>query len=308
MASVGVLGVCSFGGGAGAAGSGSGGHADAASTVSSSSPRSCSVNRNLATVNPKAVGVTGAFNAGTPHSSRRLYLHGCLVAYGNRAITYVAPSAARIPVGQQLFETYCSSCHGPHADGSTGRAPNLLGLGPATVDFWVSTGRMPADNLTSREAPRKPAKLTPGQALDVAAYVNSLAPATPFIPVVHTSGANLASGFSLFTLNCAACHTITGAGDALAFSTFSPTLHAATITQVAEAIRTGPANMPRFTGNLSDAQVRDIAVYVVEKIQHPANIGGWGLGGIGPVTEGFVALLFGVGLLMLVSFWVGDKS
>ena len=32
--------------------------------------------------------------------------------------------------------------------------------------------------------------------------------------------------------------------------------------QVAEAIRTGPANMPRFSGNLTDAQVRDIVSYV----------------------------------------------
>ncbi len=43
-------------------------------------------------------------------------------------------------------------------------------------------------------------------------------------------------------------------------------------------------------------------------IQHPTNPGGVGLGGIGPVGEGFVGLLLGVGVLMLVCFWIGDRT
>jgi ubiquinol-cytochrome c reductase cytochrome c subunit len=66
--------------------------------------------------------------------------------------------------------------------------------------------------------------------------------------------------------------------------------------------------MPRFTGNLSDKQVRDIVDYVTTEIQHPENPGGFGLGGLGPVAEGFVALLVGVGILALVGFWVGERE
>jgi ubiquinol-cytochrome c reductase cytochrome c subunit len=77
---------------------------------------------------------------------------------------------------------------------------------------------------------------------------------------------------------------------------------------VAEAMRIGPANMPRFSGNLSDSQVRDVVAYVTEKIQHPSNPGGVGLGGVGPVAEGFIALLLGVGGLALVCFWIGERS
>ena len=255
-------------------------------------------------------GVTTSYNSGAPNSSFQLFdpVTGCLLQYGNAAITYTRPSSAYISAGQTLYATYCSSCHGPTADGNLGRAPNLLGLGPATVDFWVSTGRMPADNPQSVQAPSKPPKLSAVQALQVAAYVNSLAPATPFIPSVNTGGANLADGASLFALNCAACHTITGAGDALAYDTYAPSLHYATATQIAEAIRTGPANMPRFTGNLTDRQVRDIVAYVTEQIQNPSNPGGFGLGGIGPVAEGFVGLLFGVGVLAPICFWIGDRA
>ena len=36
--------------------------------------------------------------------------------------------------------------------------------------------------------------------------------------------------------------------------------------------------------------------------------GGFGLGGVGPVAEGFVALLFGVGVLALIGFWIGERS
>ena len=75
-----------------------------------------------------------------------------------------------------------------------------------------------------------------------------------------------------------------------------------------EAIRTGPANMPRFTGNLSDQQVSDITKYVTTEIEHPNNPGGLGLGGLGPVAEGFVGLLIGLGLLMLICYWIGDRS
>jgi len=236
---------------------------------------------------------------------------GKLIAYGGSGILYTLPPSSYIPAGEALFAQNCASCHGTRAQG-TRAAPNLQGLGPATVDFWVSTGRMPAATSYAIQAPVKPPRLTAKQALEVAAWVNSLDPATPYIPQVRLKGANLAVGASLFALNCAACHTITGAGDALAQGTYAPSLHLyhqPNATQVVEAMRTGPANMPRFnSGNLSNAQVRDIAAYVVEKIQHPTNPGGFGLGGIGPVAEGFVALLIGVGGLMLVCYWIGDRT
>lgn len=254
------------------------------------------------------IGYKSPKNSGSPQNSTYLKCaHGRVVQYGNSAITYTLPPEHYIDAGHKLFEENCSSCHLPTAQGSAA-APSLHGVGPATVDFWVGTGRMPAATPLQIQADQKPPRLTPKQAEEVATWINSLTPAAPYIPEVHLKGANLTRGATLFALNCAACHTITGAGDALAYGTYSPTLHIASATQAAEAIRTGPGNMPRFTGNLDDAQVRDVVAYVTEKIQHPENAGGFGLGGVGPVAEGFVALLFGVGGLVLVSFWIGDRS
>ena len=257
---------------------------------------------------------TSRSNSGTPNSDVVVKdKNGVVIRYGNGAITYNAPSSALAAMGQALYLQNCASCHGADANGVpasgiAGAYPNLVGLGPATVDFWIESGRMPAADPRTIQAWRRTARLNHDQALAVAAWVNSLSPSYPGIPTVNLRNADVANGAALFALNCAACHTIEGDGDALAMSTFAPSLRNIPATQVAEAIRTGPGNMPRFTGNLSDYQVRDIVKYVTAYIQHPQNPGGLGLGGLGPVAEGFVGLALGVGALALVGFWVGERQ
>ncbi len=225
-------------------------------------------------------------------------------------ISFSLPPSSYIAPGQVLFERNCSSCHGTEATGSA-IAPNLQGLGAGTIDFWLSTGRMPLENA-SESAVEKPSPFTSTEILQIVAYVNSLREPTPgniTIPSINLSNADLTNGNSLFVLNCAGCHTITGSGDAIAANNYAPSLHNATKTQVVEAMRTGPGNMPRFgPGTLSDTQVADIVAYVTGPIEKPNNHGGIGLGGVGPVAEGFIALLIGVGGLMLVAYWLGDRS
>jgi ubiquinol-cytochrome c reductase cytochrome c subunit len=261
-------------------------------------------------------GVSPRPNSGNPFTStNRHCVDGHLVSYGNSAITYANPPRSYMAAGQQLFAQFCSSCHGSRANGVNPEGgatigPNLQGVGAATVDFWVSSGRMPATDVKAVEAERRESRLTPRQALEIASWVNSLDPSVPAVPFPHLHGADQSVGADLFSLDCAACHTITGSGDALAFGTNAPSLQNRSITaqQVAEAVRTGPANMPRFSGNMTDAQVRDVVSYVTGRLQHGTNPGGFALGGVGPVAEGFVALLLGVGGLALVCFWIGERS
>ena len=244
---------------------------------------------------PTAPSVSSALKATSPSNKTGIF-------YVNLPASFIAP-------GQALFAANCSSCHGSEANGKAGVAPNLQGLGAGTVDFWVSTGRMPLA-IPGVQATRKPPRFDRLQTLEIAAWVQSLTPGVGTqIPVVDTSSADLESGGTLFTLNCAACHTITGAGDALMDGAYAPSLHLATTTQVVEAIRSGPGNMPRFgSGNITNTEARDIAAYIHGVIQHPSNPGGFALGGIGPVGEGFVGLLLGVGILMLVCFWIGERT
>lgn len=264
---------------------------------------------------------TARENAGQPNSSIVNYnADGSIRSYGNSSIMYKSPSDITgipndrlIQIGRALYQENCASCHGVEANGvlpssTRGAYPSLLNLGPAVIDFWVSSGRMPAADPTSVQAVRKAPRLTRDQGLAIAAWVSSLGTGYPLVPVVSATSASVQEGLSLFALNCAACHTITGGGDALALNTYAPSLHPVTATQIVEAIRTGPGNMPNFSGSLSDAQVRDIVQYVKSDIQAPQNPGGLGLGGLGPVAEGFVGLALGVGLLALAGFWVGERQ
>lgn len=237
------------------------------------------------------------------------YIYGSKTGGGSSnsaAITNLTLSASSIPLGKSLFLENCSSCHGTQAQGSS-RAPNLQGLGAATVDFWVSTGRMPLAD-PAIQAVQKPSRFSRSQTLAIDAYVASLSSGGPLIPNVNLSLASESAGATLFSTNCAACHTITGAGDALASGVYAPSLSVATPTQIAEAIRTGPGNMPRFGPlTLSNQQVADLAKYV-GYLQHPNDRGGIALGHVGPVTEGFVGILVGLGSIMLAGFWIGGKN
>ncbi len=218
-------------------------------------------------------------------------------------------SSSSITQGKVLFDENCASCHGVEANGATGLAPPLLGVGPATIDFWVSTGRMPLEQ-SAIQPNIHPDRFTRSQTLDIVKYVSSLdARAGPPIPVVNTKRGNLAQGANIFALNCAGCHVITGVGDALADSTFAPSLALANPTLIGEAVRTGPGNMPIFdTTQITPAQLNSLARYVTYLTKRPQDAGGAGLGHVGPVAEGFVALFFGVGILMLVAYWIGDRT
>jgi ubiquinol-cytochrome c reductase cytochrome c subunit len=223
--------------------------------------------------------------------------------------------AQQIQEGKLLYETSCSTCHGgdaqgaSYANGNTG--PKLQGVGGATVDLWLSAGWMPL-KVSEQQPERKPVYFTRQQILDIVAFVESTAPPAPGHYnnlYVDLKGANAAKGFDVFSLNCAPCHTITGSGDALAYGVHAPSLHNATPLMVLQAIRTGPQNMPRFgPGAITDQEAQDVVLFVTKDIQHPANIGGLGLGGVGPVAEGFVGLFVGVGACLVFAYWVGDRT
>jgi ubiquinol-cytochrome c reductase cytochrome c subunit len=206
--------------------------------------------------------------------------------------------------GQLLYQQSCASCHGQRGEG-TERGPSLIGVGAASADFYLSTGRMP---LTKEESNPDRAKPAFGRSdIDaLVAYVASLG-AGPSIPAVDPAAGRLAEGERLFQENCAACHSATGTGGALTSGQVAPSLAQATPVQVAEAVRVGPGAMPKFASQaLNDPQVDSIAAYV-GRLRHGGNRGGWDLGRIGPVTEGLVAWVLGLGLLLWVVRRLGKE-
>jgi ubiquinol-cytochrome c reductase cytochrome c subunit len=233
-------------------------------------------------------------------------LYGTLSGGGASA---AAPASASTSVaqGKSLFVQSCASCHGLDAQG-TQQAPSLIGAGAAAVDFQMSTGRMPAKEVGA-ENPRKPTDFSQQQIYEIASYIASLGggPAIPSASQVSTAGADTALGSQLFSTNCAQCHGFAGAGGALTYGKYAPPLTASTPTQIYEAMLTGPEAMPVFgDGTITPAEKRDIIAYIVDTRKEP-NPGGLSLGRTGPVTEGLVAWLGGLGFLVLIAMWLTAK-
>ena len=115
---------------------------------------------------------------------------------------------------------------------------------------------------------------------------------------------DIVSGGELYRANCAACHQAAGIGGALSYGNHAPALDQATPTQVVEAMRVGPGQMPVFDQSvIDDADARDIAAYV-QYLHEPDDRGGLSLGRSGPFGEGFVALTAGLGGLTVLGAWV----
>ena len=46
----------------------------------------------------------------------------------------------------------------------------------------------------------------------------------------------------------------------------------------------------------------------IQSIQHPDNLGGWGIGRIGPIPEGMVAWLLAAAALLLIARLLGERT
>jgi ubiquinol-cytochrome c reductase cytochrome c subunit len=212
-----------------------------------------------------------------------------------------------IETGRKLFLSNCASCHGKNAEG-TQNAPSLVGVGSASVDFQVATGRMPMQ-ASGPQAEVKPVQFKQEDIDAMAAYVASLGPGpeTPSEEYLARRG-DAANGGELFRINCAMCHNAVGAGGALTAGKYAPPLTDSTPKQVYQAMVTGPQNMPVFSNtNLTPEQKTDIITYL-EYVQTNPSVGGYELASLGPVTEGLVAWFFLLGVIILITIWLGAKS
>lgn len=224
----------------------------------------------------------------------------------SRVLVAAAESAgpARVEEGRALFESDCSSCHGFEGEGRKGTAPSLVGVGEASADFYLRTGRMPLARVGDQPVRGEP-RYDNGQIEALDAFVGSLG-GGPAIPDVEPKEGSVSEGMEMFTDSCAGCHAITGKGGVV-IGGYAPPLGEATPTQVGEAIRVGPYIMPRFSeAAITPQDVNSIAAYV-ELTQEPEDAGGFGIGHIGPVPEGMVAWFAAVVALLLVARLIGER-
>ncbi len=165
--------------------------------------------------------------------------------------------------GAAVFRTYCSQCHGAGAAGSVGY-PNLLdddwlwGGDVENIYLTIAHGvRSEADGDTRySEMPAFSDILDDQEITDVAAYVIGMS----------DGAAADHPGAEVYADNCASCHGADGGGDR---SQGAPRLSDAiwlyggdqqTVEATIRNSRYGM--MPPWTGRLTEAQIRQVAVYV----------------------------------------------
>jgi ubiquinol-cytochrome c reductase cytochrome c subunit len=198
--------------------------------------------------------------------------------------------------GHAAYLQQCAACHGVDLRGGP-NAPTIRGVGAADVDFFVSTGRMPAA-VPWIEVGDRGASLPPPTIKALVAYVVSVQPGGPPIPIV-ASGGNVMHGQTLFRENCMQCHGATVAGGAIGDQQWAPSLHSATTTQIAEAIRVGPGEMPSFgPTQLSPGDVDDLVAYALAG-RAAAEQAGFPEPTSGPVPEGLLGWLAAGALAVL---------
>ncbi|MDN5702893.1 MAG: cytochrome c [Micrococcales bacterium] len=217
-------------------------------------------------------------------------------------------TAEDVEQGESLFLANCSTCHGLDAQG-TDAGPSLIGVGAAAVDFQVGTGRMPMQ-MQGPQAQKKPQQFNEEQTSQLAAYVASLGagPAVPEDEYLDVSEGDAANGSKVFLANCAMCHNAAGAGGALTRGKFAPSLMGVEENHIYEAMQTGPQNMPVFNdANITPEEKRDVITYL-KTVETNTDPGGFGLGSLGPVSEGL--FIWTIGLMIIIGFtvWLTTRS
>ena len=238
-----------------------------------------------------------------------------LFVLGLAALVIVPAARAQtgdVTRGRHLYGPYCIACHGANGMGVIGsrsegqkrEGPPLAGVGALAADFYLRTGYMPLHEV-GKEPRRSRVLFSEDEIRALVAYVASLGHGPP-VPKPRPERGSISEGLKLFTDHCAGCHQIVAQGGFLTGGV-APPLDRATPTQVAEAIRIGPYLMPRFSPRqITPAQVNSIVRYV-EYAKNPDDRGGWAIGHIGPIPEGFVTWFIGMTALVAVCMVIGKR-
>ena len=250
-----------------------------------------------------------------------------------------SPDDVDVAAGQDIYNQTCASCHNYDGGGSD-TGPDIRNSGAASVNFQVSTGRMPSMD-PDNQMPRRPMVMSEQDLANLVAYYNEeIREGGPGVPYevpggppqrenfeddasyeaameeheadfeAYIEGADDTDmGMKLYLTNCAHCHGWSGGGGALTDGRWAPEIHDATPREIYEAMVSGPGAMPMFSDTVIEPEEKQELISYVKKLQAEPNAGGvFDLNRVGQVAEGFIGWVVGLSLIIACAIWITAKQ
>ena len=177
--------------------------------------------------------------------------------YQDTDLVSLSKDEAALKIGERLYASYCTTCHGSDARGARGY-PNLRD------DDWLFGGEpenIKASIMNGRNALRPPWESILGESkvFDVTSYVEQLAGRE--VDSLHAS-----KGKEIFNINCAACHGLEGKGNPMIGApnlTDDIWLYGGSQKKIIESIMQGRNGiMPAHEEFLGEAKVHILSAYI----------------------------------------------
>ena len=212
---------------------------------------------------------------------------------------------------ETIYANQCATCHGSDGLGRTipgtdDTAPALAGIPDVTVeyvDLTMRVGRMPPPEGKPFDNRARHVVVNDAQREALVTYMADQFDLTGEIP--NPPEGDAVRGREVYAANCAQCHGSTGAGGVAGAGAWTPPVVGGDDVAIAEAIRVGPFEMPRFgEEQISDQEIADVAAFldvVAEESGTPL-----GLVEINPVFASGFAFVFAV-IILFSAMWIAGR-
>jgi ubiquinol-cytochrome c reductase cytochrome c subunit len=201
--------------------------------------------------------------------------------------------------GEDIFTRQCASCHS--ITGGEADAPDLRQVSVPYADLVLRTQRMPPGDRDGRT--KGDVRYSDEDREAIVAYLTEQFGLEGEIP--EPAEGDPARGREIFATHCAACHGSTGAGGVAGGGAITPNLIGLDGVTLAQAIRVGPFQMPRFSSDqISDEGLGDIAAFMHEVAEEPGTL--LGFAELNPVFAS--AFVFALSIIVLLScMWITGR-
>ena len=220
-------------------------------------------------------------------------------------------TAAERQTAEIIYANQCATCHGAGGlgakiPGTDDVAPALAGRPDVTVpyvDLTVRVGRMPPPKNEPFDNRARTVTIDDEQRRALVAYMKEQFDLEGEVPDPPEGDA--VRGREVYAANCAQGHGSTGAGGVAGAGAWTPSVIDRDAVAVAEAIRVGPFEMPRFgEEQISDQEIGDVNAFldfVAEEEGTPL-----GLVEVNPVYASGFAFLFAV-VILFSALWIAGR-